>query len=516
MNTILKKLLGPRRMEYLTMDRDLIVLETSTDVQRFADRPEEVIPGNDARAGFPELIGVEDILAEVLQGTKAGLEFKGIARSSARESPLYIDLYISEFQNEETLEHQLIIFFEDVTEMMVLKQTLVQRANESGLLLSALVSSKDYIDKIIKSMADALVVTTAAGQIKTVNESTQNLFKYTEEELIGQPISLIIPEEKRLLPVIDPSNLHAQSEFVKNVEVDCYTKAGEKIFVAFSCSAIQTDIQGVRDFVYIGRDITERKRAEAEIRQALEKEKELNEMKSHFVSMASHEFRTPLTIILTSVELLEDYYYSPQRSEKKIQQYFQMIHTAVKQMTNLLDDVLIIGKAEVGKLEFDPNVIDLGKFCSVLVEEMQLSAGNKHSLIFDNQCENINACMDEKLLRQILTNLLSNALKFSPSGKPVFLRLSSKDQEVIFEVQDQGIGIPLEDQKRLFELFHRAKNARNISGTGLGLAIVQKSVELHGGRIMVSSEVGAGTTFRVMIPWNNCHISEEDHEQRFN
>ncbi|MBD2039999.1 sensor histidine kinase [Microcoleus sp. FACHB-672] len=509
MNTLLKKLLGPRRMEYLTMDQDLIVLETSAGVKRFADRPDEVVPGNDVRAGFPELIGVEHILSEVLQGKQAGFEFKGIARFSDRESPLYIDLFVSEFQHDETLENQLVVFFEDVTEMMVLKQTLVQRANESGLLLSALVSSKDYIDKIIKSMADALLVTTSSGQIKTINQSSQELFQYSEEELIGQPISLIIPEKKLLSPIMEPSDLCFQSELLQNIEVDCYTKAGEKISVAFSCSVIQTDIEGVQDFVYIGRDITESKRAEAEIRSALEKEKELNEMKSNFVSMASHEFRTPLTIILTSVELLEDHYYSPKRCEKKTQQYFQMIHSAVKQMTNLLDDVLTLGKSEAGRLEFDPNFIDLGKFCGDLVEEMQLSAGKKHALTFVNECENINACMDEKLLRHILTNLLSNALKFSPPGKPVVLNLMCKDKEVIFEIQDQGIGIPLEDQKRLFELFHRARNARNISGTGLGLAIVHKSVELHGGKIMVASEVGAGTTFRVMIPWNNSPFSNE-------
>lgn len=247
----------------------------------------------------------------------------------------------------------------------------------------------------------------------------------------------------------------------------------------------------------IVRDITDRKGAEAEIRQALAREKELNELKSRFVTMASHEFRTPLTTILSSAELLEDY--SSKWTEEKKRHHFQRIITAVKHMTGLLDDVLLIGKADAGKLEFNPSSIDPIEFCRELVEGMQITT-TAHKIILRTQGESINGCMDEKLLRQVLGNLLSNAIKYSPNGGSIYFDIVSKEGVAIFRIQDEGIGIPIGDRDRLFHSFHRASNVGNISGTGLGLAIVKKSVDLHGGQIYVKSEVGVGTIFMVKIP----------------
>mgnify|MGYP002778465985 CR=1 FL=1 len=247
----------------------------------------------------------------------------------------------------------------------------------------------------------------------------------------------------------------------------------------------------------IVRDITERKGAEAEIRQALAREKELNELKSRFVTMASHEFRTPLTTILSSAELLEDY--SSKWTEEKKRHHFQRVITAVKHMTGLLDDVLLIGKADAGKLEFNPSSIDLIEFCRELVEGMQITT-TAHRIILRTQGDGANACMDEKLLRQVLGNLLSNAIKYSPNGGSIYFDLACQTGVAIFRVQDEGIGIPTSDRDRLFHSFHRASNVGNISGTGLGLAIVKKSVDAHGGRIYVKSEVGVGTIFMVKMP----------------
>ena len=507
MKPLLKKLLAPPRIEYVRLNRDLIILETSFGVWRFADIPSEVRAGSDVRTSFPELTGVEDILREVLQGLRANFELKGIARFSEPSSPLYIDLYATADEDEETPEPQLVIFFEDVTEMMVLKQSLVQRANEASLLLSALASSKDYIDKIIHSMADALIVTALSGHIKTVNRATQDLFGYREEELIGQPVSMLVEDETFLRRSSQRLGVLYQGELLKDVEVVCHRKTGEKITVAFSCAAIQTEIKGLQDLVYIGRDISERKRAEVEISNALEKEKELNELKSRFISMTSHEFRNPLTSILTAAALLKEEYASHQTLNEDTRMYFQMIQTSVNQMTDLLEDVLAISKAEAGKLEFQPEPLDLAKFCRALAQEMEM--GKKlipygtacaPTITFVCQEKFIKAYMDEKLLRQILTNLLSNAVKYSPEGNPVRFEIRCKNGEAMFEIEDRGIGIPPEDQKRLFETFYRAQNARKLPGTGLGLAIVKKAVELHGGRIAVSSEAGAGTTVRVTIP----------------
>ncbi|MBE9128688.1 MULTISPECIES: PAS domain S-box protein [unclassified Coleofasciculus] len=261
--------------------------------------------------------------------------------------------------------------------------------------------------------------------------------------------------------------------------------------------------------VGIAEDITEYKQAKQEILNALEKEKELNQLKSRFVTMTSHEFRTPLTTILGSAELLK--YYSDRWNDEKKLMYFDRIISTVKHMTHLLDEVLFIGRAESGKLDCNPAGLDVVEFCHSLAEELQLSAGNQQAIIFNAQVsptlaqegvESVQAYLDEKLLRHILGNLLSNALKYSPLGSPVTFNLTLHDGNAIFHIQDQGIGIPPEDQLLLFESFHRASNVGKIVGTGLGLAIVKKSVDLHGGQIRFTSEVGVGTTFIVTIPLN--------------
>lgn len=233
------------------------------------------------------------------------------------------------------------------------------------------------------------------------------------------------------------------------------------------------------------------------LQNALKKEQELSELKSRFVTMTSHEFRTPLTTILSSAELLENYSYK--WTEEKKLHHLQRIQVAVQRMTQLLNDVLLIGKAEAGKIEFQPLPLDLAAFCHNLVEELQLGTST-HFIDFRIQGQCINACMDEKLLRHILSNLLSNAIKYSDKGGTVDFDLLCEAGAAIFRVQDQGIGIPATEQAQLFNSFHRASNVGTISGTGLGLAIVKKSVDLHGGKIAVNSQVGVGTTFTVTLP----------------
>ncbi|MBW4576869.1 MAG: response regulator [Aphanothece sp. CMT-3BRIN-NPC111] len=265
------------------------------------------------------------------------------------------------------------------------------------------------------------------------------------------------------------------------------------------------------------RDITERKIAEEEVRKALAKEKELNELKSRFISIASHEFRTPLTTILVSAQCLELYKHK-WTEEKKIA-YLQQIQASVKQMNELIEDVLVIEKSEAGKLEFNPEPLDLEKFCQTLIAEMQLIATKEQAINFVSYASSSGqlpdrplACMDKKLLRHIFSNLLSNAIKYSHSGSAVYFKLAIEDNVAIFEVQDSGIGIPPKDLPRLFESFHRASNVRDIPGTGLGLVIVKNSVDLHGGKITVQSEEGLGTTFTVLLPLNSPSFS---HEQNF-
>lgn len=186
--------------------------------------------------------------------------------------------------------------------------------------------------------------------------------------------------------------------------------------------------------------------------------------------------------------------------DDKKNKHLQQIQTSVSQMIQLLDDVLVIGKTDASKLEFKPVPLNLLELCRHLVEELQLNAGSQHTISFTHQGECTYVRMDENLLRRILTNLISNAIKYSPEGGQVIFDLSCHDEVATFCIQDWGIGIPLENQKELFTPFYRAANARKIKGTGLGLSIVKRCVDLHGGQISVESEVGKGTKFTVMLP----------------
>ncbi|WP_448570683.1 ATP-binding protein [Trichothermofontia sp.] len=242
--------------------------------------------------------------------------------------------------------------------------------------------------------------------------------------------------------------------------------------------------------------IRQGKQAEYEMRLALQKERELNELKSRFVSMVSHELRTPMTVIRTSLELLQRYGHLAPAAKRE--EYFGLAQSAVVAMNQLIEDVLTIGKAEAGKLELNPVELDLVKFCRGIVQELQMGA--QQAIRLQTPATPLMVYLDPQLLRSILTNLLSNAIKYSPNATPIVVRIRGDDTHVSLEIQDQGIGIPRDDQTRLFQLFHRASNTTNIRGTGLGLAVVKQCVVQHEGQVSFHSQEGQGTTFTVRLP----------------
>ena len=339
------------------------------------------------------------------------------------------------------------------------------------------------------------------GTLTFVNQAYCRYFGLQHSELIGQKFLPTMPSEDRKLISKNFRSL-SQGHPTNTYEHRVILPSGEIRWQQWSDRAL---FDGEGNFIEcqaVGRDITQLKQAEADIRMALEKERELSELRSNFVSLVSHEFRTPLTTIQSSAQMLERY--NHKLSDEKKHNHHRRIQTAVRQMTQLLDDVLTIGKAEAGKLQFNPSPIDLVAFCHDILENMLLSVSSKHTLNFISSGECTNAQMDEKLLGHILTNLVSNAIKYSPLGGTVQFELVCNPSSAVFQIQDAGIGIPTEDIEKLFDSFGRASNVGTIQGTGLGLAIVKKCVDLHGGTIAVESQLGVGSRFTVTLPLNGC------------
>lgn len=240
---------------------------------------------------------------------------------------------------------------------------------------------------------------------------------------------------------------------------------------------------------------------------SLAREKELNEMRARFLSMASHDLRTPLAVIQAANDTLSKYH--DRLTEEKRQIKYDRIKTSLNRMLELLDDVLTIARSEAGTRGVEPEAVNLAVLCEDILGDLQSSIGRDHYFDFSvsGQCEGL--LMDPKLLHHTITNLLSNAIKYSAAGSTVTFHVFCRDHETEFYVQDEGIGIPEVAQGHLFEAFHRAENVGQTPGTGLGLAIVKQSVEMQGGAIHFESEEGVGSAFTVLIPHTELRSNQE-------
>lgn len=246
------------------------------------------------------------------------------------------------------------------------------------------------------------------------------------------------------------------------------------------------------------QEVTERRFREIELVQQIEKERDLRQLKSRFVSMVSHEFRTPLATILSSSDYIRKYGHKASKDKKT--KHFNRIQMSVKNMTELLEDVLLIGRTEAGRLEFNPEKKEFISFCQSISDEMQMNSTLAHEIVFNTTVESLEMVFDPRLMRLVLTNLLSNAVKYSPEGGEVGFDIVRDEEQLTIHVKDSGIGIPPQDQERLFTPFSRAGNVGSIGGTGLGLYIAKMVVELHEGNIEVDSIGGQGTTFVIQLP----------------
>jgi PAS domain S-box-containing protein len=254
----------------------------------------------------------------------------------------------------------------------------------------------------------------------------------------------------------------------------------------------------INEIIVVIRNITERKRVEQDLLRSIEKEKELTNMKSKFVTLASHEFRTPLTTILSSVFLLENY--TGQELETKRAAHFGKIKRSVNNLIELLNDFISLGKLDEGRIKVTYSEINIKEFLERLVPEMELVRKENQTIRCEYMGEENLVFSDNQLLRSILLNLIGNAIKYSPADAEIKVTVAVTDKDLSLKVIDHGMGIPEEENKHIFKRFYRAQNAGNIEGTGLGLNIVRKYVRLLKGNIKFQSKLNVGTTFTVVLP----------------
>lgn len=389
--------------------------------------------------------------------------------------------------------------------------------------------NKKSIDALFTNATEGILVINKLGEIVVINPSAEKLFGYGEKELIGEKIERLIPSRfsgkhegyrENYTQNPHPRSMGAGielyglkkdgTEFPVEISLSPYAKSKSKFVIAFIIDitvrkkseeqlknySIDLQNQVKNRTLILEEAIEELEKTKKNLNAALEKERELNELKSRFVSMASHEFRTPLTTMMSSLALVKRY--RSLNDEVNEDKFLNKIEQSINNLTDMLDDFLSVSKLEEGKVINLPELFNMKLFLEDVITEMQ-STTKKHQLYYEHT-GNEQLHLDKKLLKNILFNLLSNAIKFSPKGTPVTIRSTVQKNSVEIVVTDQGIGISEEDQKQLFERFFRAQNATHIQGTGLGLNILAKYVELMNGAIQFESIEKKGTTFKIRFP----------------
>ncbi|GAB4537568.1 MAG: hypothetical protein Tsb0014_26450 [Pleurocapsa sp.] len=383
-------------------------------------------------------------------------------------------------------------------EIDLLQQIANQLAIAIGqsYLVKELSSSKQRWATLTETVPVGIFLTDPVGNCLYINQFCSNITGMKARSVSGQRwFKFLHPEDRRR--VVDEWKQAIEKHFPFACE-HRFLRLDGKITWAYIQTIPEMDTDGkITGYIGTITDITERIKIE-EIKLALEREKKMSELKLRFFSMASHEFRTPLSVIMFAAQVLENS--EPEWLDtKKIRNIYRIKNSAQK-ITQMLTDVLILARAEAEKLELKPAKINLEQFCLQILEEIKTERKeNRISLTYQGHTDK-EIYLDEKLLHSILINLLSNAVKYSPEGDRVNFEVNLQEESVIFTIKDRGIGVPLRDRNHLFEAFHRGENVGKIEGTGLGLAVVKRCVDLQQGKISFESSPGQGTTFIVSLP----------------
>ncbi len=347
--------------------------------------------------------------------------------------------------------------------------------------------------------ADMLVVIGLDGSFHRVNPSFEAVLGYSMDELAGMTtLDLMHPDERDEAIVV--LGRLTEGEAVIGLEVRFRRKDDEYLWLNWNAVPYLEE----NEIFAVARDVTEMRQAHQtlldneRLEAELQKERELNELKNWFMSLVSHEFRTPMTIIQSSAEIIRRYW--DKMSDDVRARHLSHIVSQVAQLNALLSDYTLVLHAQAGRLEFQPLPQDVMNFCQQVMDDFSLTANSRHKLSLVCPKTPLTVMIDPRFLGYTLRNLLSNAIKYSPDGGEIRLELSVQDKQLAFQVSDQGIGIPAKALANIFEPYHRADNVGTIHGSGIGLNIVRQCVEAHGGQISVRSQEGLGSTFTVTLP----------------
>lgn len=405
--------------------------------------------------------------------------------------------------------------------------------------------SNDAFREIFQSMSEGIVMVDDSGKIVVANKIAEQLFGYAQNELTGMAMENLLPERYRRHHVNHRKGFNAHPEprrmgfgrdltalrkdgreFPVEISLSYTQLRGQLLVMAFIsditlrkkaeealkqseeqlivyAAELEKKVQSRTEALHktiqeLEKEVNERKKAEEEARKALDKQRELNDLKTKFVSIASHEFRTPLSAVLSSASLIKQYI--DRNESDKVEKHVQRIKSSVNHLTSILNDFLSLGKLEEGVIDINREFLDVKEFLVEVREEINLALKIGQKLLIECQTDKKVLYTDPKILRNILFNLISNASKYSEADKSISIKCSFESNHFIFIISDQGIGIPQEDFKHMFDRFFRASNAGNVQGTGLGLNIVRRYVDLLSGSVSFESEFGNGSDFKVMIP----------------
>ncbi|MBN8637852.1 MAG: PAS domain S-box protein [Anaerolineae bacterium] len=364
---------------------------------------------------------------------------------------------------------------------------------------AALETSERRLRSLFDTLEDAIFsVELPSGRMTYVNPAGERQMGRTLQEFqenFELRLTMAYPDD---LPIIRAGQARMLSEGTVEMEYRLVRPDGTIRWINTRAWLIRDAAQQPIRYEAISRDITTLKEAEAVRQHMLDQEKELINLKARFISLASHEFRTPLAAILATTESL--LLYRQRMTDEKITERLERIRQQVGYLHAIMEDVLLLSRFQAGGVEFRPVKGDLVALCHELIDEFESQTAYTGRIHCDCPVPTMSMQFDPRLLRQAISNLLTNALKYSAAPQPVEMRVRYDDDQITVVVQDQGIGIPPDDLKRLFEPFHRAGNVGSIGGTGLGMSIAKQAVEAHGGTIAVTSAVGCGTTFTVSLP----------------